>query len=52
MDLASGRFVHGPATPRQRMPADRIHRGRAPLALQELFEGRHFGTVVVELPPR
>jgi NADPH-dependent curcumin reductase CurA len=25
---------------------------RAPRALQELFEGRHFGTVVVELPPR
>lgn len=24
----------------------------APRALQELFEGRHFGTVVVELPPR
>ncbi|MEV6947459.1 NADP-dependent oxidoreductase [Streptomyces sp. NPDC051172] len=24
---------------------------RAPQALQELFEGRHFGTVVVELPP-
>ncbi|MDQ0766877.1 MDR family NADP-dependent oxidoreductase [Streptomyces canus] len=24
---------------------------RAPRALQELFEGRHFGTVVVELPP-
>jgi NADPH-dependent curcumin reductase CurA len=23
---------------------------RAPRALQELFEGRHFGTVVVELP--
>ncbi|MGW7545221.1 MDR family NADP-dependent oxidoreductase [Streptomyces sp. NPDC054770] len=25
---------------------------RAPRALQELFEGRHLGTVVVELPPR
>lgn len=25
---------------------------RAPQALQGLFEGRHFGTVVVELPPR
>ncbi|GAA3503323.1 NADP-dependent oxidoreductase [Streptomyces prasinosporus] len=25
---------------------------RAPRALQELFEGRHFGTVVVELPPQ
>ncbi|MGW6796337.1 zinc-binding dehydrogenase [Streptomyces chartreusis] len=25
---------------------------RAPQALQELFEGRHFGTVVVELPPQ
>src|SRR4051794_29447181 len=25
---------------------------QAPRALQELFEGRHFGTVVVELPPR
>ncbi|WP_105969163.1 MDR family NADP-dependent oxidoreductase [Streptomyces geranii] len=25
---------------------------RAARALQELFEGRHFGTVVVELPPR
>ncbi|MEU5254085.1 NADP-dependent oxidoreductase [Streptomyces longwoodensis] len=25
---------------------------RAPVALQELFEGRHFGTVVVELPAR
>ncbi|MEV2233845.1 NADP-dependent oxidoreductase [Streptomyces phaeochromogenes] len=25
---------------------------RAPRALQELFEGRHFGTVVVELPRR
>ncbi|MGV9653072.1 MDR family NADP-dependent oxidoreductase [Streptomyces sp. NPDC003554] len=25
---------------------------RAPQALQELFEGRHFGTVVVELPTR
>ncbi|WP_371667072.1 NADP-dependent oxidoreductase [Streptomyces sp. NBC_00289] len=24
----------------------------APQALQELFEGRHFGTVVVEVPPR
>ncbi|MFB7242052.1 MDR family NADP-dependent oxidoreductase [Streptomyces populi] len=24
---------------------------RAPEALQELFEGRHFGTVIVELPP-
>ncbi|MGY1503329.1 NADP-dependent oxidoreductase [Streptomyces sp. QTS52] len=24
---------------------------QAPRALQELFEGRHFGTVVVELPP-
>ncbi|CAL9329338.1 hypothetical protein SUDANB126_00046 [Streptomyces sp. enrichment culture] len=24
--------------------------GRAPRALQELFEGRCFGTVVVELP--
>ncbi|MFE5033777.1 hypothetical protein [Streptomyces sp. NPDC056683] len=23
-----------------------------PRALQELFEGRHFGAVVVELPPR
>ncbi|WP_326732425.1 NADP-dependent oxidoreductase [Streptomyces phaeochromogenes] len=25
---------------------------RAPSALRELFEGRHFGTVVMELPPR
>ncbi|MFG2951624.1 MDR family NADP-dependent oxidoreductase [Streptomyces adustus] len=25
---------------------------RAPSALQELCEGRHFGTVIVELPPR
>ncbi|MFE4819456.1 MDR family NADP-dependent oxidoreductase [Streptomyces sp. NPDC056704] len=25
---------------------------QAPRALQELFEGRHFGTVVMELPPR
>ncbi|MEU5771426.1 NADP-dependent oxidoreductase [Streptomyces asoensis] len=34
--------------PRVRIPGIE----RAPQALQELFEGRHFGTVVVELPPR